>query len=169
MRRAGGTYTTQMECDSGNQQQDWLQNVVYADSDICIFKDVTDLPGRALAQCARHGKLCLIKKSNFLCVAGFCCHGLSKQSQAYIKGENTTVLEDKKGTSGETFDAVVGYSSDCAKLELNENVEDLLNEKSKNRQLYVDTWENRGFASGIRGYKGTAFGTRTTRLMKNDS
>ena len=163
--QGGGNYVTELNCDVGALQQEWLEKVMHAGDDSCVFRDVREMGGQCQAACARHKKTCNVQKCSWLCNAGFCCHGLSKQSMAYSKGVNDTVLEDKRGTSGETFDGVLKYNAESTKIEISENVEDLLNDKSKNRQYYVQSWEEMGFAAGLSGFTGDKHGVRTTRLL----
>ena len=73
-----------------------------------------------------------------LAVGGWSCKDLSKLSLQYSKGCHGNILEEQKGTSGNTFRDLMHFlDAKAIKIFIGENVEDLVSMDSQNR-AYVE-------------------------------
>ena len=115
-------------------KQAFIANVVQKSlgEESCIFEEMGDLPSGQGA-CATHGSLCAVPRGANMFICGFSCKDLSRLSNKFNGAARDTVLKMGMGTSGGTFQAVLGYAKLVRPaIVILENVDEMMRENSPN-------------------------------------
>ena len=116
MRRLGKPAIVDFSCEVEKPKQEYLSKIIHPhvssapskSTSPCCFDDISHL-GRGAARCCIHQGACEVPFWSDFFVAGFSCKDFSTLSQKVPPGQKTTILQSKSGTSGPTFQGVVGH------------------------------------------------------------
>ena len=115
-------------------KQSFIANVVQKSlgEQSCIFEEMAGLPSGQGA-CAAHGGHCALPRNANIFVCGFSCKDLSRLSSRFNGAERESILKMGMGTSGGTFQAVLGYTKLVRPaIVILENVDEMSRESSPN-------------------------------------
>ena len=170
MRRLGKPATVDFSCEVEKPKQQFLSKIVhphvcaapFKSTSPCCFDNILHLC-RGVASCCIHQGECEVPHSSDIFVAGFSCKDFSPLSQRVPPSEKTKILQSKSGSSGPTFQGVVGHCKlNRPRAVLLENVVQVAKEDIAEKLF--DTFAEFGYYGNVTIFESAHFGLPQRRV-----
>jgi site-specific DNA-cytosine methylase len=100
-----------------------------------------------------------------LLVAGWSCKDLSRLSKDYAQKNNSNVLEEKRGSSGQTLEGLLQYlRNDAPPVYIGENVDEIIDVFSENRLYLISAMRGAGYVTDVVKVDSSEYGHWTKRV-----
>jgi site-specific DNA-cytosine methylase len=100
-----------------------------------------------------------------LLVAGWSCKDLSRLSKDYAQKKNSNVLEEKRGSSGQTLEGLLQYlRNDAPPVYIGENVDEIIDVFSENRLYLISAMRGAGYVTDVVKVDSSEYGHWTKRV-----
>ena len=165
MEALGAKAPVGFSCEKIKGKQEFIAQVVQTKMQAvhCIFEEMMDLPS-GVGPCYHHkaeGTDCTVSMTGDVFVCGFSCKDLSRLNNSHSPAKRTRILEDGIGSTGGTFQALLGHvrraRPPCLLLE---NVDELTKQTDQGANPNLEyLWESFGKID----YFGTSLTMKTNK------
>lgn len=146
-------YKVMYACEKVACKQKWIDSVMHGRPGIdracrpCVYCDICDMTTGA--HCMVHDSRCDVPPVHML-VAGWSCKDLSRLSKDYVQKKNGNVLQEKRGSSGQTLDGLLRLLTDQPPpVYIGENVDEITDLQSENRQYLIAAFGDCGYYTDV--------------------
>ena len=165
-------YMVEYACEKVASKQRWINDVMHRrqgmplaagskDGRPCVYDNICDMS--VGASCMVHGQRCEVKAVHVL-IAGWSCKDLSRLSADFIKKKNSNVLQEKRGSSGETLDGLLRFlRTDAPPVYVGENVDEIVDLQSESRQYLFKAMFEAGYVMDVAKVDSSEYGHWTKR------